>query len=67
MDLLKQESEFNLFDRSWPMRTYHDQYPPIKISSAPSGAGSLVDSMVAGGCVIKGGLVERSILSSDSL
>ena len=65
MDLLASEPEFNLFDRSWPMRTYHEQYPPIKMVSTPSGTGSLINSMVAGGCVIKGGLVEHSILSSN--
>jgi len=65
MDLLKKEAEFDLFDRSWPLRTYHEQYPPIKIVSSQSSAGSLVNSMVAGGCVIEGGYVENSILSSN--
>lgn len=65
MDLLDSGSEFDLFDRSWPVRTYHDQYPPIKMVSTPSGTGSLVNSMVAGGCVIEGGLVDHSILSSN--
>ncbi|MBN1869479.1 MAG: glucose-1-phosphate adenylyltransferase [Candidatus Omnitrophica bacterium] len=65
MDLLTSDPEFDLFDRSWPMRTYHEQYPPIKMVSTPSGTGSLVNSMVAGGCVITGGLVEHSILSSN--
>lgn len=65
MDLLEKDSEIDLFDRSWPVRTYHEQYPPIKMISTRSGAGSLVDSMVAGGCVIEGGLVEKSVLSSN--
>jgi len=65
MDLLAENPEFDLFDRSWPVRTYHDQYPPIKIASTKSGTGSLVNSMIAGGCVIMGGLVQKSILSSN--
>jgi glucose-1-phosphate adenylyltransferase len=65
MDLLERNSEFDLFNRSWPVRTYHEQYPPIKIINTRSGSGSLVDSMIAGGCVIEGGLVEKSILSSN--
>jgi glucose-1-phosphate adenylyltransferase len=65
MDLLAEHSEFDLFDRSWPVRTYHEQYPPIKIASTFSGKGSIVDSMIAGGCVINGGVVERSILSAN--
>lgn len=65
MDLLDRNFKFDLYDRSWPVRTYHEQFPPIKMISTRSGAGSLVNSMVAGGCVIEGGLVERSILSSN--
>jgi glucose-1-phosphate adenylyltransferase len=65
MDLLTGEPEFNLFDRSWPMRTYHEQYPPVKMVTTQSGAGALIESMAAGGCVIRGGAVEHSILSPN--
>jgi len=65
MDLLDRNFKFDLYDRTWPVRTYHEQYPPIKMVNTRSGAGSLINSMVAGGCVIEGGLVERSILSSN--
>jgi len=65
MDLLKKSSGFDLFTKTWPVRTYHEQYPPIKIASTRSGTGSLVDSMVAGGCVIEGGHVKNSVLSSN--
>jgi len=65
MDLLDCNVKFDLYKRTWPVRTYHEQYPPIKMVNTRSGAGSLVNSMVAGGCVIEGGLVERSILSSN--
>jgi glucose-1-phosphate adenylyltransferase len=65
MDLLDRNSEFHLYNRAWPVRTYHEQYPPIKIINTRSGTGSLVNSMVAGGCVIEDGVVERSILSSN--
>ena len=40
MDLLGKKSEFNLYERSWPVRTYHEQYPPIKMTNTRSGAGS---------------------------
>ncbi len=65
MDLLAHDSEFDLFDRSWRVRTYHEQYPPIKVVNVPSGNGALIDSMVAGGCVIEGGFIEHSILGSN--
>lgn len=65
MDLLNKDSKINLHDRSWPVRTYHEQYPPIRMISAKSGHGAVVDSMISGGCVIEGGHVERSVLSSN--
>ena len=65
MDLLGSNPKFELYDKAWPVRTFHEQYPPIKMISASKNSGSIVDSMIAGGCVIEGGLVERSILSSN--
>jgi len=65
MDLLKEKPELNLFDKSWPVRTYHEQYPPVKMMSNPSGSGTVIDSMVSGGCIIEGGSVEKSVLSPN--
>ncbi len=65
MDLLGENHVFNLFDRSWPVRTYHDQYPPVNIVSTELEKGVIIDSMVAGGCVIEGGCVRNSILGSN--
>lgn len=65
MDLLKKNGEFNLYDKSWPVRTFHEQFPPIKMIETESSKGAIVNSMIAGGCVIEGGFVEHSILSSN--
>ena len=65
MDLLGPNPKFNLYDKSWPVRTFHAQYPPIKIISSKEGGGSIIDSIISGGCVIDGGVVEHSILSSN--
>ncbi|HBR14762.1 MAG TPA: glucose-1-phosphate adenylyltransferase [Candidatus Omnitrophica bacterium] len=65
MDLVSMDSEFNLFDKAWPVRTYHAQYPPIKIVSTQVGPGAVVDSLISGGCVIEGGLLDRAVLSSN--
>jgi glucose-1-phosphate adenylyltransferase len=69
MDLVKPNSEFDLYDRQWPVRTFHEQYPPIKIINTRENAkdtkGSIVDSIVAGGCVIDGADVSQSVLSSN--
>ena len=65
MDMLGRKSIFNLYEKSWPVRTFHEQYPPIKMVSSENGPGSIIDSMIAGGCIIEGGTVESSILSSN--
>ena len=69
MDLVRENPAFNLYDKSWPVRTYHAQYPPIKLVSASTrqsvSRGSVLDSIIAGGCVITGGHIERSILSTN--
>jgi glucose-1-phosphate adenylyltransferase len=65
MDLLRSRPPLNLHQDDWPIRTYQPQNPPAHIISSPSGkAGSLVDSIVGDGCVLAGGIVRRSILSS---
>ena len=69
MDLVKPHSEFDLYDRQWPVRTFHEQYPPIKIINSQENErgtkGSIVDSIVSGGCVINGADISQSILSSN--
>jgi len=65
MDLLGAKAAFNLFDKSWPVRTFHEQYPPIKTVSTRAGSGVIIDSMISGGCMVEGATVERSVLSSN--
>ncbi len=69
MDLVRPQPEFNLFDKEWPVRTYHEQYPPIRTLSVLEGekvnSGLVVDSLISGGCVIKGAQVIRAVLSSN--
>lgn len=68
MDLIQVTPNFNLYDRDWPIRTYQLQYPPAKFVFAQSFGGrrgTALDSLVADGCIISGGLVQRSILSPN--
>lgn len=69
MDLVKMDPPFDLYDKSWPVRTYHAQYPPIKVASTEQNGKSVpcsaVDSLISGGCIINGGRVVRSVLSSS--
>lgn len=67
MDLVQVTPALNLYDREWPIRTYHLQAPPPKFVFAQAWAGgrmgAALDSMVAPGAIISGGRVESSILS----
>jgi len=69
MDLIRPNVEFNLFDRSWPIRTYQAQFPPVKAEyfgdEKNRCVNSIVNSLISGGCVIRGGAVCRSILSPN--
>jgi glucose-1-phosphate adenylyltransferase len=66
MDLVAVTPEFNLYDHNWPMRTRMVQAPPAKFVFAQEGRrmGVAVDSIVAAGCIVSGGRVMRSVLST---
>lgn len=67
MDLVAISPVFNLYDSSWPVRTYQRQYPPPKFVFAQEGRrmGIAVDSLVSSGSIISGGRVTRSIISPN--
>ncbi|MFA4992547.1 MAG: glucose-1-phosphate adenylyltransferase [Candidatus Omnitrophota bacterium] len=69
MELIQVNPTFNLYDQEWPIRTFQEQYPPVK--TVHSGdreegrVGLVLDSVVSEGCVVSGGRVQRSILSPN--
>ncbi len=69
MELIQVNPTFNLYDQEWPLRTFQEQYPPVK--TVHSGdveegrVGLMLDSIVSEGCVVSGGRVQRSILSPN--
>jgi glucose-1-phosphate adenylyltransferase len=71
MDLIEIDPVLNLYDREWPIRTYQPQLPPPKFVFRDEGPveearrGEAHDSMVCQGCIISGGHVQRSILSTN--
>jgi glucose-1-phosphate adenylyltransferase len=66
MELIGISPELNLYDREWPIWTYQDQVPPAKFVFDDEGRrGMAVDSMVAGGCIVSGSYVRRSLLFSN--
>jgi glucose-1-phosphate adenylyltransferase len=68
MDLIKVIPPFNIYDKEWPFRTYHEQYGPAKTVWAEEGIhriGMALNSVISNGCIISGGKVESSVLSPD--
>jgi glucose-1-phosphate adenylyltransferase len=66
MDLISVSPIFNLYDKGWPLNTWQQQYPPPKfVFAAPERMGVALDSLVAGGSVVSGGRVLRSVLGYD--
>lgn len=66
MDLVQVSPVFNMYDQDWPIRTYHEQYPPAKTVFAQEETdrvGLALDSLISPGVIISGGRVERSVLS----
>ena len=65
MDLLSSVPPLDLYQDSWPIRTYQGQHPPARVSSSESGAmGSIRNCMLGNGSVVNGATVIDSILSA---
>ena len=66
LDLVSVSPVFNLYDKEWPLRTWQQQYPPAKFVFAdPDRMGAALDSIIAGGSIISGGRVQRSVVGYD--
>jgi glucose-1-phosphate adenylyltransferase len=66
MDLVAVTPIFNLYDQSWPLRTWQHQYPPVKtVFADPERMGVALDSIVGAGSIVSGGRVNRSVLGYD--
>jgi glucose-1-phosphate adenylyltransferase len=64
MDLISVDPVFNLYNREWPILTWHEPLPPAKFVFADEERmGHALDSMVCAGVVVSGGEVRRSVLS----
>ncbi len=69
MDLVQVDPVFNFYDKEWPVRTFQEQFPPVKTVFAgeevTGRVGLVLDSLVSGGSIVSGGRVQRSILSPN--
>ncbi len=66
MDVAGVTPTFNLYDKSWPMRTRSYQYPPAKfVFGEPGRTGMAINSIVCAGSIVSGAVVRNSVLSQD--
>jgi len=66
MELIHVHPELNLYDREWPIWTYQEQEPPAKfVLDSMDRRGMALNSMISGGCIVSGALVNQSLLFSD--
>jgi glucose-1-phosphate adenylyltransferase len=63
IDMTAITPELDLYDQGWPLWTYQPTLPSAKFVFDDDGRrGMAVDSLVAGGCVVSGAEVRRSVL-----
>ena len=66
MDVAGVSPTFNLYDKSWPMRTRPYQYPPPKfVFGEPGRTGMAMNSIISPGSIVSGAVVRSSVLSHD--
>jgi glucose-1-phosphate adenylyltransferase len=68
MDLIAVEPVFSLYNDRWPIFTARGYTPPAKFVHAEEDGGRVgraVNSLVCGGVIVSGALVERSIVGPD--
>ncbi|WP_159350208.1 glucose-1-phosphate adenylyltransferase [Roseomonas harenae] len=67
IDLTDVVPSLDIYDRDWPIWTYGEVTPPAKFVLDDEGRrGMAVDSLVAGGCIVSGSHVRRSLLFSNA-
>ncbi len=65
LDLASVVPELDIYDKSWPIRTYVESLPSAKFVQDRSGShGLTMNSLVSGGCIISGSVVVQSVLFS---
>lgn len=64
MDLISPVPAFNLYNREWPIFSWHRPLPPAKIV-VDQRPGQALDSLVSAGVIVAGGMVRRSVLGPE--
>jgi len=67
IDLTDVSPQLDLYDRDWPIWTFAEITPPAKFVHDYDGRrGEAVNSLISGDCIISGGRLERTLLSTGS-
>ncbi|WP_198370806.1 glucose-1-phosphate adenylyltransferase [Roseomonas rosulenta] len=67
VDLTEIVPDLDLYDRAWPIWTHAEVTPPAKFVHDIDGRrGEAISSLVSGGCIVSGGLVRHSLLSTGT-
>jgi glucose-1-phosphate adenylyltransferase len=64
MDLISPVPAFNLYNREWPIYSWHAPLPPAKLV-VDEHPGQALDSMLSAGVIVAGGTVQHSVLSPE--
>ncbi len=67
IDLTEIVPDLDLYDRAWPIWTHAEVTPPAKFVHDVDGRrGEAISSLVSGGCIVSGGTVRHSLLSTGT-
>ncbi|MDC7784156.1 glucose-1-phosphate adenylyltransferase [Rhodoplanes sp. TEM] len=67
IDLTAVVPQLDLFDHNWPIWTYAEITPPAKFVHDEQGRrGTAISSLVAGGCIVSGASIRRSLVGTGA-
>ncbi len=66
MDLLGKDALFSLYNRNWPLHTYHPPLPPATFVDDNNLKVKIIDSLVCNGSYVRGSHIEKSVLGFRS-
>jgi len=66
LELIGVVPQLNLYDKSWPIRTFTSQSPPAKfVFDSADRCGAAVNSMICDGCIISGAHISNSLIHTN--
>ena len=67
IDLCDVDPQLDLYDRDWPIWTHAEITPPAKFVHDFDGRrGTALNSLVSGDCIVSGGMLNKTLLSTGS-